>query len=60
MMVNITGAALADGAYRVDIIKPDRHADHGLLARYTDVTVADGSVQIRLPAFTDDIAVHIY
>jgi hypothetical protein len=60
MMVNITDSALADGAYTVDIIKPDRHDHDGLLARFTDVTVADGSVQIALPAFTDDIAVHIY
>jgi hypothetical protein len=60
MMVNITGSALADRAYRVDIIKPDRHEDQGLLASYTDVTVADGAVDIQLPAFTDDIAVHIY
>jgi hypothetical protein len=44
----------------VEIIKPDQHDDDGRLARFTDVTVADGSVEIGLPAFTDDIAVHIY
>ena len=60
MMVRIADSALADGAYTVDIIKPDRHDDDGLLARFTDVAVADGSVEIGLPAFTDDIAVHIY
>jgi hypothetical protein len=59
-MVKIADSALADGAYTVEIIKPDRHVEDGVLARFTDVTVAEGSVELRLPAFTDDIAVHIH
>jgi hypothetical protein len=60
MMIQIAESALADGAYTVDINKPDRHVDDGVLARFTDVEVVDGSVEIKLPAFTDDIALHIY
>jgi hypothetical protein len=60
MIMQIIHSALADGAYTLDIIKPDKHVDDGLLARFTDVTVADGSVDIELPAFIDDLAIHIY
>jgi hypothetical protein len=59
-VVRITNSALADGAYTLDIVKPDKHEDDGLLARFTDVTVAGGTVDVALPSFTDDIAVHIY
>jgi hypothetical protein len=60
MTIELRESALADGAYTVDIIKPDWHVDAGLLARFTDVSVADGSVALALPAFTDDLALHVY
>ncbi len=46
---------LSDGGYRMDIVKPDK----GIL-KTRRVAVVSGAVSIRLPAFTDDIAVHIY
>jgi hypothetical protein len=46
---------LSDGDYRMDFVKPDRGV---LITHHLDVE--NGTVTIRLPAFTDDIAVHIY
>ena len=47
--------SLSNGSYRMDIVKPERGV---LTTRH--LAVASGAVTIRLPAFTDDIAVHIY
>lgn len=46
--------ALEDGAYTADIVKPDS----GILDSRS-VQVPAGQVSIPLPAFTDDIAVHL-
>ena len=46
---------LSDGDYRMDIVKPDK----GVLMTHR-LAVENGAVSIRLPSFTDDIAVHIY
>ncbi len=46
---------LSDGGYRIDIVKPDK----GILSTRR-MAVENGTVTLRLPAFTDDIAVHIY
>jgi hypothetical protein len=59
-IVKITNSRLDDGDYTVDLIKPDKHRGDGLLARWKNVVVADGSVILRLPDFTDDLAIHIY
>lgn len=59
-MVKIADSALADGAYTVDIIKPDRHEGDGLLSRLREVPAKDGVLEVALPAFTDDIAIHVY
>ncbi len=55
--MTLTGLALTDGAYAVDIWMP--HASGGLLRTDTSV-VRNGAVTIRLPSFTDDLAVHLY
>jgi len=47
--------SLSDGNYRMDIVKPDK----GILSTRR-MAVENGTVTLRLPAFTDDIAVHIY
>jgi hypothetical protein len=52
----ITDLALSDGTYTVAIWKP---AAPGGLVRKIDGFVKDGRVAIRLPAFTDDLAIHI-
>ena len=46
---------MSDGNYRMDIVKPDK----GVLKTHR-LAVENGAVSVRLPAFTDDIAVHIY
>ncbi len=54
-VLKLKGLSLSDGDYRIDIVKPDR----GVLITH-HLAVENGAVTIRLPAFTDDIAVHIY
>jgi len=54
-LLKLKDLSLSDGSYRMDIVKPDK----GVLTTH-HVTVENGAVSIRLPAFTDDIAVHIY
>ena len=51
----LRGLALAEGTYKADIIRPDTGTD----ATVT-VTVNNGRAAIALPAFTDDLAVHIF
>lgn len=53
----LTGLALTDGIYAVDIWKPA--ASGGLVSTKTS-TVQDGSLTIGLPPFTDDLAIHLY
>jgi hypothetical protein len=52
---DLTDLALADGTYAVRIWRPA--APEGLVATQT-ARVRGGSVAVRLPAFTDDLAVH--
>jgi hypothetical protein len=47
--------SLAGGTYTMDIIKPDT----GVLTTRS-ITVRGGTLSVKLPAFVDDIAVHIY
>jgi len=54
-ILKLKGLSLSDGSYRMDIVKPDK----GVIKTY-ELTVKNGTVSQRLPAFTDDIAVHIY
>jgi len=54
-ILKLKGLSLSDGDYRIDIFKLDR----GILMTH-QLAVEDGAVTLRLPAFTDDIAVHIY
>jgi len=54
-LLKLKDLSLLDGSYRMDIVKPDK----GVL-RTRQLAVEDGAVTIRLPAFTDDIAVHVY
>jgi len=56
-IMSLTGLALIDGVFTVDIWKPDAS---GGLVKTVESVVKDGSVSIRLPSFTDDLAVHIY
>ena len=56
-MMRLTDIALTDGSYRIDIWKPE--ASGGLVIT-DECLVKDGSVSIRLPSFTDDLAVHLY
>jgi hypothetical protein len=58
--IQIKGTALLNGKYRVDIIKPDKHSDGGLLKRISNVSVNAGGLTVNLPAFKDDIVVHVY
>ena len=44
----------------MDIIKPDKHSDGGLLKRISNVSVNAGGLTVNLPAFKDDIVVHVY
>ena len=55
--MSLTNLALKDGSYIVDIWKP--YASGGLV-KTTQSNVKNGSVSIRLPSFTDDLAVHLY
>ena len=54
-LLKLKGLSLADGIYAVEIIKPDR----GVLRTY-NLTARGGASSVKLPSFTDDIAVHIY
>jgi hypothetical protein len=54
-ILKLNNLSLSNGHYRMDIVKPDR----GVL-RTHQLAVENGSVTVRLPTFTDDIAVHIY
>jgi hypothetical protein len=55
--LSLTGLALADGVYTVDIWDP---AASGGLMRTRNENVRVGSVTIPLPTFADDLAVHLY
>jgi hypothetical protein len=57
--VKITKSALQNGKYTVDIIKPDKPSNDGLLQRITNVAVSNGTLTVKLPAFKDDIVVHV-
>ncbi len=54
-VIKLKGLSLSDGDYKMDIVKPDK----GVLMTHR-LAVENGVVSIRLPSFTDDIAVHIY
>jgi hypothetical protein len=47
--------SVAGGTYTMDIIKPDRG-----VRTTRSITVRGGTLSVKLPAFVDDIAVHIY
>lgn len=53
--LKLMGLRLSNGAYKADIVRPDT----GVISTHT-VDVKDGRISIRLPSFTDDIAVHVY
>ncbi|MGC1306022.1 MAG: hypothetical protein WA885_02245 [Phormidesmis sp.] len=53
--LQLKSLALQDGTYMADIISPEE----GTLTT-TNVTVERGRTALDLPAFTDDIAVHIF
>ena len=53
--LRLRNLALANGTYTVEIVKPDT----GVINTRT-VSVTGGSVDLSLPAFTDDLAVHIF
>jgi hypothetical protein len=52
--IELRHLALADGAYRATIYKPDQ----GVLRTET-VQVGHGPIEMSLPSFVDDIAVHL-
>ena len=52
--LELADLALADGDYRATIVKPDSR-----VLRSVSVKVKDGRVAVSLPAFTDDLAVHV-
>jgi len=54
-LLKLKDLSVTDGTYTAEIIKPDR----GILATHT-VTARGGALSVKLPAFVDDIAVHIY
>jgi len=54
-VLKLENLLLANGTYRMDIIKPNK----GVVASPT-VGVRWGTLSVRLPPFVDDIAVHIY
>jgi len=54
-LLKLRDLSVADGTYTAEIIKPDR----GILATRT-VTVKGDALSVELPAFVDDIAVHVY
>jgi hypothetical protein len=53
--LKLENLALANGNHLLDIVKPDR----GVLST-DEVALSKGVLTVRLPAFTDDIAVHVY
>jgi hypothetical protein len=53
--IELNGLRLSDGSYKMDLVKPDK----GVLTTKR-LTVGKGAALLKLPAFTDDIAVHIY
>jgi len=53
--LRLSGLSLKGGAYRADIISPVRGVIEPI-----EVVVADGKMEMKLPAFVDDIAVHVY
>ena len=53
--LRLKGLFLVDGTYKMDIIRPDS----GVVSSPT-VTVGQGALSVKLPAFTDDIAVHLH
>lgn len=55
--LELMGLSLRDGSYTADIWKP---AAPGGLVETVTCTVSRGSTMIFLPAFTDDLAVHLY
>ena len=54
-LLKLTGLSLADGTHTADIIKPD----HGVLVTHS-TEVRAGALSLTVPAFTDDITVHIH
>ncbi|MHC4425715.1 MAG: hypothetical protein ACYSYV_06435 [Planctomycetota bacterium] len=54
-LLKLKNLSLANKTYTADIVKPDS----GVLSTRT-VTAREGTASVKLPAFTDDIAVHIY
>ena len=54
-LLKLKDLSLSDGNYTAEIIKPDK----GIL-KTQNVAVKGGSVSLKLPAFVDDITVHIY
>jgi hypothetical protein len=58
--LQINDSRLTNGTYRVDIIKPDRLADNGLLRRMSNVSVSNGALTVQLPTFRNDVVVHVY
>jgi hypothetical protein len=51
--LKLKGLSLANGAYTVEIIRPDL----GVVDKKS-ITAKDGSASVELPAFVDDLAVH--
>jgi hypothetical protein len=59
--LQISGSKLNNGQYTVDIIKPRRRStDHGVVRTIKNVQVNAGALTVSLPAFTNDIVVHVY
>jgi hypothetical protein len=58
--IKINKSALQSGKYTVDIVKPDEQSKDGLLQRISNVSVSNGTLTVRLPAFKDDIVVHVH
>jgi hypothetical protein len=58
--IQISGTTLSNGTYRVDIVKPDKHTDGGLLKRISNVRVNNGALTVQIPTFKDDVVVHVY
>jgi hypothetical protein len=54
-VLKLNNLSLSDDSYRMDVVKPDK----GVLTTHR-LAIKNGIVSIQLPAFTDDIAVHIY
>jgi hypothetical protein len=58
--IKISGAALDNGKYTVEILKPDQESAEGLLQTLRNVEVRNGALKVKLPTFKDDIVVHVY